>query len=54
MFAAPTSTDPKTGKTLAGSPQTLAGIPFDVQPVPVFVPKRSVAADYSAPRMTLR
>lgn len=53
-FAAPTSLDPKSGKTVAGAPHTLAGIPFDVQPVPVTVPKRSVAADYAAPRMTQR
>lgn len=53
-FAAATSTDPKTGKTVAGQPLTLVGIPFDVQPMPVAVPKRSVAADYAAPRMTQR
>lgn len=28
-------------------PKTLSGIPFDVQPVPVEVPKRSIAADYA-------
>jgi hypothetical protein len=28
-------------------PRTLGGIPFDVQPTPVAVPKRSVAADYA-------
>ncbi len=28
-------------------PRTLAGVAFDVQPVPVEVPKRSIAADYA-------
>ncbi|NUQ63672.1 MAG: hypothetical protein HUU20_14440 [Pirellulales bacterium] len=28
-------------------PQTLAGIPFDVQPIPVMVPKRSISAAYA-------
>ncbi len=28
-------------------PETLLGIPFDVQPIPVAVPRRSLAADYA-------
>lgn len=37
-----------TGDPSAGlRPKTLVDIPFDVQPVPVEVPKRSIAADYS-------
>jgi hypothetical protein len=32
-----------------GKAKTLAGIPFDVQPLPVEVPKRSLAADYARP-----
>jgi hypothetical protein len=43
-----------TGKAKAGPPQTPFGIPLDVQPVPVQVPRRSIAVDYSAPRMTQR
>ena len=30
-----------------GKPKTEAGIPFDVQPLPVEVPRRSIAADYA-------
>jgi hypothetical protein len=37
-------TQPQVGKA-----KTLAGIPFDVQPLPVEVPKRSLAADYARP-----
>ena len=37
---------------LAGlQPKTLAGIPFDVQPRPVHVPRRSIAADYSRSKL---
>ncbi|MBC7352373.1 MAG: hypothetical protein H5U08_08445, partial [Thermogutta sp.] len=32
--------------TLGYKPKTLIGIPFDIQPQPVEVPKRSFAADY--------
>jgi hypothetical protein len=36
------------GEALAGlQPRTIAGIPFDVQPWPVEVPRRSIAADYA-------
>jgi hypothetical protein len=28
-------------------PKSIEGIPFDVSPVPVEVPRRSIAADYS-------
>lgn len=36
------------GQAMAGLvPRSLGGIPFDVQPTPVAVPKRSVAADYA-------
>jgi hypothetical protein len=35
------------GEALAGlQPKTIAGIPFDVQPWPVEVPRRSIATDY--------
>lgn len=35
-------------ETLAGlQPRSLGGIPFDVQPTPVHVPQRSIAADYA-------
>jgi len=34
------------GGSLGLQPRTLAGITFDVQPVPVQVPRRSIAADY--------
>jgi hypothetical protein len=54
QFGAVITNDPKTGKPTPGPSQTLAGIPFDVQPVPVAVPKRSIANDYAAPRMTQR
>lgn len=37
------SVDPVKG----GQPKSLIGIPFDVQAVPVVVPRRSVAADYA-------
>jgi hypothetical protein len=30
-----------------GRPKTLVGIPFDVQPLPVRVPRRSISADYA-------
>jgi hypothetical protein len=37
---------------LAGlQPKSLSGIPFDVQPRPVHVPRRSIAADYSRSRL---
>jgi hypothetical protein len=36
------------GQNVTGlEPRTLAGIPFDVQPIPVRVPRRSIAADYA-------
>jgi len=34
-------------RILSAQPKTLVGIPFDIQPIPVQVPKRSLAADYS-------
>ena len=38
----------QSGQTVAGlQPRSLAGIPFDVQPWPVEVPRRSIAADYA-------
>ncbi len=37
-----------SGRAVAGlQPRTLGGIPFDVQPWPVEVPKRSIATDYA-------
>jgi hypothetical protein len=37
----------KSGRSVAGlQPRSLQGIPFDVQPWPVEVPKRSIATDY--------
>jgi hypothetical protein len=42
---------PGSAGQLAGlMPRQLAGIPFDVQPTPVEVPRRSVAANYASPR----
>lgn len=35
------------GGSLGLQPRTLAGITFDVQPMPVEVPRRSIAADYA-------
>lgn len=35
------------GAETAGKPKDLAGIPFDVQPMPVEVPKRALSADYA-------
>lgn len=35
------------GANLGMSPQVIAGIPLDVQPKPVMVPKRSIGADYA-------
>ncbi|MBI3839015.1 MAG: hypothetical protein HY288_13935 [Planctomycetia bacterium] len=45
-FGAETKVEP--GKTTqVGKPKKLSGIPFDVQPVPVEVPRRSISSDYS-------
>ena len=39
------------GQSAVGlQPRMLAGITFDVQPVPIPVPRRSVAADYARTR----
>lgn len=35
-------------------PKTLVGIPFDLQPIPVQVPKRSIARDYSRDAVGMR
>jgi hypothetical protein len=46
QFRATEGKDPKTGK--AGlKPVTLGGIKCDVEPLPIEVPRRSLAADYS-------
>jgi len=41
----------RTRETIGGSqgmkPRSLGGIPFDIQPTPVEVPQRSIAADYA-------
>jgi hypothetical protein len=43
---------PIPGRGLMGmQPRTEAGVAFDVQPVPMAVPRRSVAADYARPRV---
>lgn len=34
------------GGSLGLQPRTLDGIAFDIQPMPVEVPRRSIAADY--------
>ena len=34
------------GGAMGLQPRTLAGISFDIQPVPVQVPRRSIASDY--------
>src|SRR3712207_8646609 len=33
-----------------GKPKTLAGIPFDIQPMPVEVPQRMISSDYASAR----
>ena len=35
------------GQAQVGKPKSEAGVPFDVQPLPVEVPQRSIAADYA-------
>jgi hypothetical protein len=42
------SQTPLAGNRVMGmQPRTLSGIPFDVQPLPIPVPRRSIAADYA-------
>ena len=39
----------RNGEAMTGlEPRQLEGIPFDVQPIPVGVPSRSIATDYAA------
>ena len=43
------------GSNMAGlEPRQLIGIPFDVQPIPVVVPQRSIAADYAGSNSLFR
>jgi hypothetical protein len=45
---------PLPGQAQALQPRSLDGIPFDVQPRPVLVPRRSIASDYAAGNYQLR
>jgi hypothetical protein len=45
---------PLPGSNQAVQPRTLNGIPFDVQPLPVHVPRRSIGTDYAAGNHRLR
>jgi hypothetical protein len=38
---------PVAGQAQVGKPRSEVGIPFDVQPLPIEVPKRSIGADYA-------
>jgi hypothetical protein len=43
---------PLGGRAMLGmQPQMLDGIAFDVQPIPMAVPRRSIAADYARRRL---
>ena len=53
-YGARQSSLPGTTQQAGLMPRTLGGIPFDVQPVPVKVPKRSVASDYAQDWSLLR
>jgi hypothetical protein len=49
------SREPIPGQQLLGlRPRTLAGIPFDIQPLPMKVPRRSLAMDYARRDVRLR
>jgi hypothetical protein len=39
----------KTSPTGAVQPQTVVGIPLDIQPTLIYVPRRSISADYAGP-----
>jgi hypothetical protein len=53
-FGAETKVEPGNAAQV-GKPKKLGGIPFDVQPIPVEVPRRSISSDYArAPGSTLR
>jgi hypothetical protein len=43
-----------TGQASVGGPKSMGGIPFDVQPMPVEVPKPSISSDYNRPLLGLR
>jgi hypothetical protein len=48
IFGAEKKNAPGQAQPVIGGPKNLAGIPFDVQPLPVEVPKRSISSDYQA------
>lgn len=46
-YGADTKVTPGQAQPSVGKPKVRDGIPFDISPVPVEVPKRSIASDYS-------
>jgi hypothetical protein len=49
------SREPIPGQQLLGlRPRTMAGVPFDIQPLPMKVPRRSLAMDYARRDLKLR
>jgi hypothetical protein len=48
VFGADKTNTPGNAQPTVGAPKNLAGIPLDVQPIPVEVPKRSIGSDYQA------
>lgn len=48
VFGAEKKDVPGQAQPAVGAPKNLAGIPLDVQPMPVEVPKRSISSDYQA------
>jgi hypothetical protein len=48
VFGAERKNVPGQAQPMVGAPKNLAGIPLDVQPIPVEVPKRSIGSDYQA------
>jgi hypothetical protein len=48
VFGAEKKNMPGQAQPAVGAPKSLAGIPLDVQPIPVEVPKRSIGSDYQA------
>jgi hypothetical protein len=45
-YGAETKMQPGQSQPQVGSPKTIAGITLDLSPIPVEVPRRSIAADY--------
>jgi hypothetical protein len=51
IYGATRTPIPGQQSSLGLQPRTLAGIAFDVQPLPIEVPRRSIAADYARGRL---